>query len=178
MTEKLCTIAVFALLNLTAPAQAATIQWDLTNVVVASDPAITLTGYFDYDTVTNSIPNTQSPNYSITVYQNSVPQGNCLPIGGCAVEFETTSTVLGGSGGPPIGNFLLVGTAPFDGTVPVVPLASSSLFWFIAPYGMPVTGSLTEVSSVPLPAALPLFCCAVLGLVVAASRVKARGACC
>jgi hypothetical protein len=175
MTNNFCAVAaaVFALLNLTAPAQATTIQWDLTNVVVASDPTITLTGYFDYDTVANSAPNTESPNYNITVYESSLPLGNCLPTGGCAMNFETTNSVVGGSGeGTPTGNFLLVGADPFDGTVSVITLASSSEFWFVAPDGMPFTGSLTEVSSVPLPAALPLFGCAVLGLVVAASRRK------
>jgi hypothetical protein len=152
--------ALFALLTVTAPTRAATITWELTDVVAATNPAITFTGYFDYDTVANA-PNlgtTGAPNWNINEYQNGQLLFNFHPSGSNGATFVGSENAFDLRSSTQFGNLYLASAAgidsPFAGQLSVIPLdPDASIFWYFAPFGTPVTGSLTE--AVPLPAALP-----------------------
>jgi hypothetical protein len=73
---------VFALLAVSAPAHAATIQWNLANVVEVGNPSVTFTGFFVFDTVANA-PNTghesNATNWNITMLTNGSPTETWQP---------------------------------------------------------------------------------------------------
>jgi len=176
--------AVFALLAFTATTHAATIQWDLSGVI--GEPGVTVTGFFDYNTTTNSFPN-----YSFSV------TGLCCASAAFFNPFTLTSSnsyILGASNdganfyinGATSTNFevITLGTesGSFDGTSgSVLVLSQSSVVArnAIGEGQALLQGQLVEapVSPAPLPPALPLFATGILVLAgVAAVRKSRRSA--
>jgi hypothetical protein len=176
MTNRICAAAVFALLALTAPAHAATIQWNLGNV---TDGAGTVIGFFDYNTNTNTVTNwdiidiESSPPPLDAFFTPQLSVGPCLfPFcGGGSIDFTTDLLVQVG-GEPYFGDrqLSLDPLDPLDGSVTQVPLGSgSSLSGGPAEFYVPILSGAylvdaEEVSAVPLPPALPMFGSAVIAL--------------
>jgi hypothetical protein len=172
---------IFVLLLVTLPARAATVQWNLDNVVNGyfGGGYETITGFFDYNTASNSIT-----------------YWNLQAIGGTVSTFTGVSGSIGGPAfvenlGPPsdpsfsgsFGNYsnpdplaLTFGTGNLDGTSNLLfvgGLYYSPSVFVGGPDSAPPSGFITvngsldyggEVSPVPLPAALPLFGSGVIAL--------------
>jgi hypothetical protein len=166
-----------ALLAFTAPARAAIIQWNLENVHAVGNPAVTVTGFFDFDTAP--------------------------PIPLFTGQFSTYEFTVSGLGGPPFtltrSNTGLVGEIFGDSSLRVssdtvdqqvqldVGGLSTSIFGGFVGSNAPLISSFSYVVGnneefnlqgsildvVPLPAALPLFGSGVM--VLAGFAVRRRG---
>jgi hypothetical protein len=189
------------LLALISPAHAATIQWDLSGVTGEILPAVTVTGFFDYDTIAKSVTN-----YSFTVNGPALGQG-----GLGSFTFTPSNSYIQGNGGntssigggiyndgTTVANLenLLLGTVPgsFDGTsgsplpvndggvgrvTEIAVLVGNELLAPGSFVSTPLEGEFIEasVSAVPLPPTLPMFGAALFALAgfAAWSRRSARG---
>ncbi len=173
MTKKFAVAAAVALLTLTGPAHAATIQWNLDNMAEVGNPGVKFTGFFDYDTVTQN-----SPFWNISMSGsdgsfNFVPPNSFAAFANGAFGPQFGFGTNGINGNPVQGVpgvlqviVILAGLGlPFDGSVSTIPLYSPASFLAEIHGGNvghttgesagQLSGSLTEVSAVPLPAALP-----------------------
>ena len=183
MTRRYCIAFVFALITfagMSSPADAVIVQWDLTDVHVTDNPSITFAGFFDYDTVANAGSAGASPNWNITEFVGGVSSFVSSPsdpndFGGFAFDSFSGPTFEAGSNPPSVPVFMaltLTGNLPFDGSVSSIPLigfngscdTSSFNDGGACSGSVGVSGSLTEVSAVPLPPALPMFGAALIGL--------------
>jgi hypothetical protein len=94
--------AVFALLTVTAPAHAATIQWDFfgvgdNSVVTGLGPTfakISVAGYFDYDTTTGAVSSLLPDPFDYQVYSNGNLALDCFNGQGCQLSVSN-NTQLG-----------------------------------------------------------------------------------
>ena len=173
MSRKLSTgfiIAVaFGLLSATAPANATLIQWKLVDVAEISNPDVTFTGFFDYNTARGPLPD-----YSITMSVGGLPSFTWSLANSRANAGRNGDPLFVRAIANPQEELELDGNHPLDGSVSTIPLLSGfgglALSYFEASSLSPesgdltLSGSLTDVSAVPLPAALPLFGSAVLAL--------------
>jgi hypothetical protein len=195
--------AVLALLAITAPAHAATIQWDLRGVTgFEENPAQTVTGFFDYNTTTQTFPY-----YYFSVSDNPLIQGG---VGTFALTPSNSYIQSGGPNSIQIYNDCYSddnaeilslspsgATASYDGTSGPLLLVSPSesevahlinigdllnigggRYVSLQEGGDTVLqGELVETAVTPLPPALPMFGAALLALVgfAAWQRRAARG---
>jgi hypothetical protein len=174
-------VAILASLAVTTTARAATVQWNLDNVVNGyfGGGYETITGFFDYNTVSNSIT-----------------YWNLQAVGGTVSTFTGVSGSIGGPAfvenlGPPLdpsfsGSFgdysnptplaLTFGTGNLGGTSNILFVGGLYYAPFPASF-IAVGGSLDyggEVSPVQLPATLPLFGTALLALAGLAWRSRGK----
>jgi hypothetical protein len=158
-----------------------TYVWDV-NASDASNPADTLTGYIDYDTATNAVTK-----YSLTGQGGSLAGFSVNSANGTVNNFtfpvfdagsatnRVSLSVLGADGPtslPGLSNlpvlslansFALPNEVNFENIGSVITLAGDMNF----------VGSVADVSSVPLPAAAPMFLAGLLGLAAFGWRKRA-----
>jgi hypothetical protein len=186
MSKKIAHAAAAAFLTVTAPAHAALIQWNLDNVTEQGNPSVTLTGFFDCDTVANvaaGLPTGFSPNFSITelgggpsLTWSSLNSNSPFDFSSLGPRF----TFVGDGLTDGLGELIIDPNNSFDGSVPTLPLVAGSFLLAQDCSGgqctnrdfLPLAGSLTatDISAVPLPAALPLFGSGVMMLAGFAAR--------
>jgi hypothetical protein len=179
MARYFCAAFVFALAAVAPPAHAAIIEWDLTNVAEVSNPSVTFTGFFDYDTSSNPSSGMHVNNGSITMFNSGSPVFTWTS----ADQFDEFygKDIVAGSGGPGFDSGIALGVStPFDGSVTTLPLITGggySFFQFTditssTQTTFDLSGSLTEasISAVPLPPTAPMFAVAVLALGAFARR--------
>jgi hypothetical protein len=185
MSRKFCIVAVFAMLTAAAPARAATITWYLNAAPEFPDNGLqgeTVTGFFDWDTVTNT-PTDWSitgkgpfifsyscgvpcPFTAINTVPNPSGSGLALPV---PLGFDQQGHVLGGQGvylyfenhqvtalDDPTNIFFL-------SSFSTLPASSNPVFNKAEIFGT-VSAPPAVPSPVPLPASLPLFGSGVLAL--------------
>lgn len=187
--RKLTTLAAaLALLTVTAPAHAATIQWDLSGVTNTpfSNSIATVTGFFDYNTTTQTFPT-----YGFSVTSSPLVTGGL----GDFTLTPSTSYVsnISGPNNLQIQNngysdanaeILDLGNVAFDGTAGAVLLLSDAGVVHlinidtIFPEGgdAALQGELVESAVTPLPPALPMFAAALFALTGFASWRSRRTA--
>jgi len=181
MTKKFCiAVAIFALLAVTAPVHATTIQWDLVNVTDTEGDGLSFTGFFDFN------GNGFSSNYSLTVSGWQPTPVTATP-SNSALNLASSQSSSGFALVPNGGGIVCCGdtgvsvNGPLDGSVPALSIISGESYFYTAPgVWVPLEGSIQEasVSATPLPPALPLFGSALLALAGFAayrSRRDARG---
>jgi hypothetical protein len=150
------TVLALALLTVSAPARAATIQWDFfgvsdTPVVVVptvNDTAkFSVAGYFDYDTATNALALLPDP-FAYQVYENGILADNCCGglIPGSGATFSDNTISLSSAVLP---LFTLTALKPLDGSSPIMP--GSGFAFVIAPFGTSTTGAFVEAKTLPPP---------------------------
>jgi hypothetical protein len=166
----LCGVAALAaLLSHSAPAQASLIEYTLDNVTSVGNPAGTVTGFFDFDTSLNSVTS-----FSITSQF-----GVGSPFNVMLNPSNSTATFAYHAGFPEIfmaGSLYLDISGTPQPTIGPEPLQSGAISASY-PFGvLQLQGSVTgtPLSTVPLPAALPLFSSAVVGLMGFARHRKFR----
>jgi len=166
--------ALFALLAVIVPARATTIQWDFSDIAPYQSVApITVTGFFNFNTGPCCLPS-EYPNYDLTLTDNGNTIYQFIPSNSFFETIDTGGFVLENNGASitNLDSILLTNVAGFDGTIgPTLNLShtnldalfTSSKFGFV---NLQLQGQLVEapVSTVPLPAALPLFGTALAGL--------------
>jgi len=175
-------------LAVAAPANAATIQWNLNDVTVPNSSGIALTGYFVYDSTAASISE-KFPIYSISL---ASPSNSFF--GNFTLTQSNSFVQYGGSGALSIMNdgatsslyqsISLGSYGAFDGTSGALLLLSPYLSGIATNYSginraAVLQGKLTaSVSPVPLPATFPLFGSGILALACLSRgniRSKTRG---
>jgi hypothetical protein len=168
--------AVIALLTVTAPADAATIQWDFSGITPFESVApITITGIFDFDAASPCCLSSEIPDYNLTLVYNGSTIYNFTP-SNSFFETEPPTFVLENNGAT-ITNLQSIlfnpsNAAELDGTLgSTINLSRTNLaaLFTSAKYGfvdLQLQGQLVEapVSAVPLPPALPMFGAALLAL--------------
>jgi hypothetical protein len=147
--------AIFALLALTAPVCAATIQWNLDDVSATQDPEENVSGFFDYNTTTNTFSNfTSFASSAPNVYPFELSPQNFSSVSGSNSQFTASNSF-------PVDSVTLsVATGGLRGTsgsiLPLI-ISQSSFCCGIGGYTYTLQGSISDVSAVPVPAAFPLF---------------------
>jgi hypothetical protein len=157
--------AIFALLAVTAPLHAATIQWDLSGVTA---PGVTVTGFFDYDTVP-CCSAANFPDYNLTL-TGAGTTFTFTPFNSYLEETGSASLNVMNNGVTitNIEDLGLSSLGDFGSTTPTLSLSNS--IFFIKDPRVQAEGTLNgelikaPVSPVPLPAAFPLFGSALAGL--------------
>jgi hypothetical protein len=170
--------AIFALLVLSAPARAATIQWNLSNITPVEAVGVTVTGFFDFDTTAPCCLPSEMPSYAFRLTDNGSTIYNFIPSnsvfediggGGSSLEFVLENT---GATITNIDTLYFTLDAGLDGTLgPALNLTGTNFatLFSSSKFGLQyfqLQGQLVEapISAVPLPAALPLFGAALAAL--------------